>query len=82
MMGDILLAPHSPPSSLEKIISFYSPRTTLPSLSPVHMLKSQLAVPQNVTVCGDRAFKKVIKMKLGHLVEPSFNKTGFIMRKD
>ena len=31
-------------------------------VSQIHRLKSQLPVPQNVTVFGDRVFKEVIKL--------------------
>lgn len=30
---------------------------------PVYVLKSWLPLPQNVTVCGDKTFEEVIKLK-------------------
>lgn len=52
----------------------------VPQNSYVDILCVDTLVPQNVTIFGNRAFKEVINIKWGHLVDP--NLTGILRRFD
>lgn len=47
----------------------------------IYMLKCQPPVPQNVTVFGDGALKKVLKLKQSHYGGPYFIMTSVLIRK-